>query len=175
MKNIYCIVGPSGSGKTTIAEELKKRYGMKLLESYTTRAPRYEGETGHIFVTSEKFHEMEMCAYTVFDGNEYGVTPDLIEKNDIYIIDIAGVDYLREHYTGSKGLKVIGLITSRTILRERMERRGDKPENIQKRLEHDEKAFSKLLDIPDIIVKNSYDIDTVVEVIHDWITCEEKD
>ena len=56
MKNIYCIAGPSGSGKTTIAEELKKRYGMKVLESYTTRAPRYEGETGHIFVTPKKFN-----------------------------------------------------------------------------------------------------------------------
>lgn len=128
MKNIYCIVGLSGSGKTTIAEELKERYGMKLVESYTTRAPRYEGETGHIFVTSEKFHEMELYAYTVFDADEYGVTPDLIEKNDIYIIDIAGIDYLREHYAGSQGIKVIGLITNRIILRERMEQRGDKPE-----------------------------------------------
>jgi len=175
MKNIYCIAGPSGSGKTTIAEELKKRYGMKVLESYTTRAPRYEGETGHIFVTSEKFHEMEMCAYTVFDGNEYGVTPDLIEKNDIYIIDIAGVDYLREHYTGSKGLKVIGLITSRTILQERMEQRGDKPENIQRRLEHDEIAFSKLLDIPDIVVKSDHNIDAIVETIYNWIKGKERD
>lgn len=46
---IINIVGCSGSGKTTIAKELEK-LGYNIIESYTTRKEREEGEWGHIFV-----------------------------------------------------------------------------------------------------------------------------
>ena len=50
---IFLIVGCSGSGKTTITEQLEQKYGLKAIQSYTTRQPRYDGETGHIFVSDE--------------------------------------------------------------------------------------------------------------------------
>ena len=53
-KGIYLIVGKSGSGKTTLVEALKK-YGYTSIESYTTRPKRFEGETGHTFITEEEF------------------------------------------------------------------------------------------------------------------------
>ena len=40
---IFLIVGCSGSGKTTITEQLEQKYGLKSIQSYTTRKPRYEG------------------------------------------------------------------------------------------------------------------------------------
>ena len=48
--NILLIEGESGSGKTTIADILSKKYGLSSIQSYTTRKPRYLGETGHTFI-----------------------------------------------------------------------------------------------------------------------------
>ena len=50
MKNIYLIVVCSGSGKTAITEKLEELYNLKSIQSYTTRPPRYDGETGHTFI-----------------------------------------------------------------------------------------------------------------------------
>ena len=70
MKNIYLIAGPSGVGKTTVAQELCKQYGYKEVVSYTDRAPRYPGETGHVFLLPEEFNRLpKLCAYTEFAGH----------------------------------------------------------------------------------------------------------
>ena len=53
MNNIFLIVGCSGSGKTTITEQLEMKYGLKSIQSYTTRLPRYDGETGHTIISNE--------------------------------------------------------------------------------------------------------------------------
>lgn len=155
MKNIYCIVGPSGCGKTTLVEALEAKYGFKAVQSYTTRPPRFEGETGHIFVTPEEFKALgEMCAYTEFDGYEYGVTSDLIEHNDLYVIDPSGVEFLREKYNGTKGIKVIGITAGTEVLIERMHQRGDSDQKIVKRLANDAKMFKNFTNIVDITLRS---------------------
>lgn len=111
LKNIYLIVGPSGSGKTSIANELETTYGYKAVESYTTRPPRHPGERGHIFVSDEEFDALgPMCAYTEYNGYQYGVTADVIDSHDIYVIDPYGVKYLVEHYQGKKEILAIRLM-----------------------------------------------------------------
>jgi hypothetical protein len=64
---LYCIVGTSGSGKTTQTEYIRdairkifeargiKADGLRCVESMTTRKPRFEGETGHVFLSKEEF------------------------------------------------------------------------------------------------------------------------
>ena len=59
MKPLYLWVGQSGSGKTTVVNYLEEVYSYKSLQSYTTRPQRYEGETGHIFVTDPEFDELK--------------------------------------------------------------------------------------------------------------------
>lgn len=96
MKNIYLIVGPSGSGKTMVANRLEEKYRLKQVLSYTERPPRFEGEGGHTFVTPEEFDKLKnLCAYTVFDGHRYGVPAEMVEVSDIYVIDPAGVAYMK--------------------------------------------------------------------------------
>lgn len=144
MKNIYLIIGASGSGKTTVTELLAHDHGLKTVWSYTTRPPRYDGEEGHIFVSEEEFDRLgEMCAYTEYNGYRYGVTSEIIDQNDIYVIDPPGVSYLKQHYKGHKGLVTIFLDISEEIRRKRMEARGDDPEAIERRLEMDRKWFDK--------------------------------
>lgn len=155
MKNIYCIVGPSGCGKTTLVEALEKKYGFSAIQSYTTRPPRYEGETGHIFVSPEEFKALgEMCAYTKFDGYEYGVTPELIEHNDLYVIEPSGVEFLRNTYKGNKGVKVIGITAPTEVLIERMQQRGDSDEKIVKRLANDAERFRDFNNVVDITLRS---------------------
>lgn len=142
MKNIYLIIGPSGSGKTTIANELRDVYELKTVESYTTRPPRYPGERGHIFVSDEEFdHLGEMVAYTEYNGFRYGVTADIIDQNDIYVIDPPGVEHMKNHYHGDKGIVTIGLDVSETIRALRMMKRGDSICDILKRIETDAQWF----------------------------------
>jgi guanylate kinase len=142
MKNIYLIVGPSGVGKTTVANELARLYGYKVVQSYTTRPPRYENEPGHIFVNEEEFNALgELCAYTEYNGCKYGVPQTMVDECDLYIIDPPGVEYLREHYHGGKKIVVIGLYAEVDKLRHRMKKRGDSNEEIEARLKNDRVVF----------------------------------
>ena len=50
-KVLLVLLGESGTGKTTIANELRNKYNMKVLQSYTTRPKRDENEDGHTFVS----------------------------------------------------------------------------------------------------------------------------
>jgi hypothetical protein len=46
-KPLILLCGKSGSGKTTVADLLQSKYGLKQLESYTTRPQRKADERGH--------------------------------------------------------------------------------------------------------------------------------
>ena len=123
---IFLIVGCSGSGKTTITEQIEQKYGLKSIQSYTTRPKRYEDESGHTFVSDEEFDELtDMVAYTEFAGNRYCATAEQIENNDLYIIDPKGVDYFMESYKGSKTPKVIFISSDMTTRYERMKSRAE--------------------------------------------------
>lgn len=176
--NLYCIVGPSGVGKTTLANELSQSLHMRQVPSYTTRAPRYDGETGHIFVTPDEFHKLgEMCAYTKRNGIEYGVTADLLDQCQIYVIDPPGVNYLTSHYA-NRNVKVIGLYADPIDLRMRMRRRGDDEIAVEKRLEIDAKEISleSILDIADIIIPASGPISEIVKMAKAFVLgCELED
>jgi len=169
MRNIYLVVGPSGSGKTTLTEDLCRRYGYKAVSSYTDRPPRYLGEVGHEFLSKEEFDKLpDLCAYTEFNGYRYGVTSEMVDRCDVYVIDPAGVEYMREHYTGKKGTAVIGLVVEPEVRYARMKKRGDSKEQIESRLLHDEKAFRGLNQISDVMVRNS-DLKATVDFLHEFI------
>lgn len=94
-KPLFLFVGRSASGKTTIANLLAKKYGYKQVESYTTRAPRFDGEIGHIFVSEEEFKNLgELAAYTFYNGKHYGTTFEQLNECNIYVVDIPGVEFL---------------------------------------------------------------------------------
>lgn len=177
LKNIYLIVGPSGSGKTTIANELKATYGYKAVESYTTRPPRYEGERGHIFVSDEEFDALgPMCAYTEYNGYRYGVTADIIDTHDIYVIDPYGVNYLAERYEGKKLIIPIRIYAPWKVRLERMKQRGDSEEDISARELQDDLSFGPDSLDEDIVYRMTIpnnDFTNTVEAIYHFIQCWE--
>lgn len=170
MKNLYCIVGPSGSGKTTLVEALQKEYGYKVIESYITRPPRHDGETGHIFVSPDEFKELkDVYAYNQYDGYEYGVTAKQLEENDLYIVEPSGVEDLLKRYRGHKNIKVIGLNPDIEVLIERMKLRGDSDEKIIERLIEDADTFKKLHIITDIMFTTELTVNELCEALHSHI------
>lgn len=103
MKNIYLIVGQSGSGKTTIVNCLEEKYGLKSIQSYTTRPKRSDDETGHIFISDEEYDKLtNIVANTEFCGYRYCVQAEQIDNNDLYVIDSVGVKTLKVLYKGIK-------------------------------------------------------------------------
>lgn len=99
---IICIVGKSGSGKTTLVNYIEQKYEIPILESYTERAPRYEGERGHNFISSEEFDkikEEDMIAKTVFGGNRYCCLKSDVKKINTYVIDEKGIKYLKNNFS----------------------------------------------------------------------------
>ena len=141
---LYCLVGPSGCGKTTIAEMLEAE-GYHSVQSYTTREPRYEGEEGHIFVSKDEFDKLDLITKTTFSGASYGVTRNLIEENDLFVVDPAGLRYLKEHYDGPKKIVAIAFSCPASVCKERILKRGDTKKEACTRLRHDKKAFKNFL------------------------------
>lgn len=126
MKSIYLIVGASGSGKTTITEKLEEMYHLKSIQSYTTRPPRYDGETGHTFVSNDEFDELtDMVAYTEFAGNRYCATSEQVENNDLYVIDPNGIDFFMKSYKGKKTPKIIYIDSDLNVRYDRMVKRAE--------------------------------------------------
>lgn len=173
MKNIYLLAGPSGSGKSSVARELTQRYGLKEVWSYTERPPRYDGEPGHVFVTPEQFDAAgKMCAFTFYNGYRYGVPESIIEGNDIYVIDPAGIRYMQERYSGSKGMVVIAIYASLEERAARMLERGDTQAAVRKRLQTDEKEFENLHLMADAWFRNDK-LDETVKAVHLYMMARE--
>lgn len=176
MKNIYCIVGPSGCGKTTVSKRLEMDYGLRAVASYTTRPPRYPDEEGHIFVSDEVFDGLgELCAFTEYNGYRYGVTPRIIDENDIYVIDPYGLRTLLEHYHGEKSIKSIRLMCDTETLKLRMLNRGDDILKIEERLKEDAVSFGLAAERDihyDLIIPN-YSEQSTVACITGFMGCYE--
>lgn len=160
---LYCIVGPSGCGKSTVVDELNK-LGYKSPDSYTTRPKRYPEETGHTFITEDEYDKLEnIVAYTVFNGYRYCVTKEMLEDCDFYIVDPPGVKTLREN--SDIDIKVIGLELEPISCAIRMLSRGDKPNDVIKRLENDWYMFRDFDEICDYRLDAGEDVSQIVKRI----------
>lgn len=139
MKALFLLVGKSASGKTTVAEYLEKEKGMKSVQSYSTRLPRYEGETGHIFITDEEFDKLEnIIGFTEYHGHRYCSTKEQLDEADIYVVDPPGVETLLERYKEEdRTVCIIFFSTSIRTCIERMHIRGDSSAFILSRLYND--------------------------------------
>ncbi len=138
---IFLFIGKSASGKTTIAKLLEQKHNCKQVCSYTTRKPRYENESCHIFVSQEEFDDLgELAAYTYYNGNHYGATYKQLEECNLYVIDVAGVENLLQKYQNNEKQICIIYFDSTVYTRiNRMIDRHDSCAQIIARLLEDEK------------------------------------
>ena len=153
-KPLFLIVAQSGTGKTTLANMLEEQCGLRQLESYTTRAPRYEGETGHIFITEDEFENLEnIIAYTVYNQFEYCATAEQLDKSDVYVIDVPGVKTLLEKYKRDRKIIIFYLSADIKTKIKRMKERGDSDSKILSRIYNDN-MFSWLEELEKVVGNN---------------------
>lgn len=176
--HILCVlVGPSGAGKTTVANKLFERFGLTTAVSYTDRAPRYEGEPGHVFVSPETMAEYDaankLVNQTIFDGHRYGYLADDLVSADIVIVDLPGAEAIRDT-TGifGKHVYVIGLTVSSNEAIDRMCARGDSAEALCNRLEHDARAFRGMEYVCDVCIHNQ-NLDETVQLVWQLLRAKE--
>lgn len=137
---LYLFCGKSASGKTSIANILEAEYGHKQVESYTTRAPRYAGERGHMFVTEEQFKSLgELAAYTFYNNHHYGTTFQQLNECSIYVIDPPGIKTLLAKMPSDyRPVCVIYFDAAVSVRIDRMIDRGASDMEIVSRLHHDD-------------------------------------
>ena len=166
-ETIFLIIGESGSGKTTLVSSLEKQKNLKSIQSYTTRLPRYENEYGHIFVSENEFNSLtDMVAYTEYNGNKYCATSQQVDENDLYVIDIDGINYFKNAYHGDKNIRTIYIKSDIGTRFDRMVERGEKDGLTHSqasdvaidRIKNDVMAFRNAKDIADFIVYNNSDV-----------------
>jgi guanylate kinase len=166
-----CLVlaAPSGAGKTTLSRALLEQDdALSLSVSVTTRERRLGEKEGkhYFFIAQERFDAMaeagELLEYARVFGRSYGTPRGPVEealsagRDVMFDIDWQGFRQLR----GTLGKDVVGVFIkppSLAVLRERLAKRGDGPEQVEARMAHAEAEISHAGEF-DYIVEN-HDLD----------------
>ncbi len=167
---VLVLSAPSGTGKTTIARELARRYGFHHVITATTRKPR-EGEregVDYVFVDKGVFKrwidEGNLLEYAEIYGNFYGVPKHHIYrplsegKNVVLTVDVRGKRSLERVFRGRPGYRFVSVFLlppSLEELRRRLVKRGDPPQEIEKRLRLAEEEMAHAKEYDHVIVNES--------------------
>ena len=108
---------------------------------------RYEGEDTHLFISEAEYEEHrtsgDIVAYTFYNGNHYFATMGQLYESDLYVIDPAGVDYLKER---ARYVNLVGIYLDidSTAQMVRMLKRGDRFDQAVRRIQNDKEAFQTI-------------------------------
>ena len=175
---LVLLSGVSGAGKDTIKKQLISRMNnVESLPSYTDRTPRANDVPGvtYNFVDTEEFERMirdgELYEYSVHHEHYYGTSRKLlnekIQEGKIIVkdIEVNGVENLLKLLKDDVKIVTIFLRVPKDILRERLQKRIDKPslKEIQLRLNRFDYEESKI-GMYDYIIKNN-DLEKTVQII----------
>lgn len=159
------LCGKTCSGKNFIRDLLVEK-GIEPVITYTTRAMR-EGEIAdrtYHFLTKEDFLQKEKEGFFVestsykiseSDTRYYGSHFDKEDDNKVIILNPDGVDAL----INAKNLEVTPVVfyldVPDNVLIQRSLKRGDKQEEVKKRLEIDTKDFQGIEKKVDMVLRNN--------------------
>lgn len=165
LSELYVVSGPSGAGKSTVCKEVRKRLGINLSISATSRKARVGEVDGvdYYFLTKSEFEEKiknnEFIEYAKVHENYYGTLKSEVEnrlkkgEKVILEIDVQGGVQVKEKFPEAH------LIFFRTSTKEELEKRlrgrnTDDEQTIQlrlknslKELEYEEKYDTTIINV----------------------------
>ena len=175
---IVVIEGPSGAGKDTIIKTLMQRYPGRFgkLVSVATRAMRpYESEGNpYHFVTNEEFDRMlsngDIFEYTIRHGEKRGMSEryilEMFNANKIPLkdCDVVGVRALKSRF---QNVVTIFITADKNEIERRLIGRGDKPEDIVRRLQDYDKCVLDAKYYDYVLVNDDLEktIDKIIQII----------
>lgn len=177
------VSGISGSGKNTVMKSLMaERKNLKVLEksSGTTRAPRESDReyNTYVYLSKEEFEEKikngEFYEYEDVHGNYYGTFLNRLEyvvENQDYDfmrdIDVKGNISLKKFFKDRCPVLSIFLDVPDEVIRERLKQRGDKAEDIEKRISRGnlERSYKNHYDL---VIEN-IDLEKTIKTINEYI------
>lgn len=174
---LLCVLGESSSGKDSLVSKLCEKTGHTAICSYTTRPRRDgEGET-HIFVDDEIYDEMlaegRIAAYTEISNFKYWTTIDQLYSNSYYIIDPAGVKFLKGLNLPNIRIVTVYINVPESVRKERAMKRGDKLDVYRKRCLSEREQFRQMKKDMDVdYVISNIDFPTAFSVLK-WIATAE--
>ncbi len=169
------ITGPSGSGKTTICRKLlEKCNDLEYSVSVTTRKRRPQEQNGkdYIFVDENTFkkwvEEGKFLEWQPVYGDYYGTLRETVEKilekgkNVLMDLDLKGTKNVKRMRPDS--VTIFIMPPSIEELKNRLKKRGDEKEVIEKRLKESEKEIKQFKDF-DYVVLNEEIEETVENIL----------
>lgn len=178
------ISAPSGAGKTTIVNHLlEAQPRLAFSISATTRAPRPGEQHGedYYFLSQEAFRQsIQEDAFVeyeqVYEGRYYGTLRSELERIrqaggfPLFDVDVKGGLRLKELF-GTKGLSIYIRPPSLEELQRRLERRGESPEEIKKRLSRAEYELQQATAFDAIVLNDKLEeaVQQVVKEVNQFI------
>ncbi len=142
---LFVMTGPSGCGKSTLVRRvLNDLEKVKFSVSFTTRTKRaseVEGQDYH-FVSEDEFKNMvregSLVEWAEVHGNLYGTSRKELEKKGLHSdllldIDVQGARQIKEKFADACFIFILPPVFPE--LRKRLEKRGEDPETIDRRLQ----------------------------------------
>jgi guanylate kinase len=153
LHKIIIIAGPSGAGKTTVSNYLTETYQIPRVITHTTR-PMRTGEVAgqsYYFETDASFKKLHFFEHVRYGSYQYGSSRESLDKawskNKLVslIVETAGArSYLQQ--LPAQTVFVYLTVSDPNILVERLQKRGDSQDEIEKRLASQE--FKRDLQLP---------------------------
>lgn len=146
-KTIIAITGPSGTGKTVLSKFLRNQYGYPFPIHTTTREKRPDDEPNfYRYISRQEFRQKIeqglFLFWSQYKERYYGILKEDLEKayweNDGLIINVNYMDLDQiSAFKSEYSITIVRLAFHdvETMIKQRTERRGQKPEDTAHRVE----------------------------------------
>lgn len=176
-RKILILQGGMACSKSSIIKELVKNHGFDEIKYMTTRPKRCESDNDYIFLTDDEFYkDLEKGKHIAWqkyfvntkDGKalwKYYQPKTIKVKSKPQVIQVPYIGAVEvEKYLGDDCI-LIYLDCPEEIRKERAIKRGDRVEEVERRLKDDRRYIKKSESVADVIIPTDRKLEEIIEDI----------